>query len=73
MQNNDLENQIDKEINNTISIRQEENLIVYEAVKNTALRCEDCIRNARIYMYVAYFALLTICLRFQLSFINLIG
>lgn len=36
----------------------EENLIVYEALKNTALHCEDSIRNARIQMYTIYFVVL---------------
>jgi hypothetical protein len=36
-----------------------ENLIVYEALKNTTLHCEDGIRNARIYMYSVYFLVIT--------------
>lgn len=35
-----------------------EKIIVYETLKNTALHCEDGMRNARIYMYVVYFTLL---------------
>lgn len=31
---------------------------MYEAVKNTALHCEDGVRNAKIYMYTVYFAVL---------------
>lgn len=35
----------------------QENLAVYEAVKNTVLHCEDSIRNARTQMYTIYFVL----------------
>lgn len=35
-----------------------ENMVVYEALKNTALHCEDGIRNARIQMYTVYFVML---------------
>ena len=38
----------------------EENIVIYEALKNTVLHCEDGIRNARIYMYSVYFVLLGI-------------
>lgn len=36
---------------------KDENLAVYEAVKNTALHCEDSIRNARLQMYTIYFVM----------------
>lgn len=35
-----------------------ENMAVYEALKNTALHCEDGIRNAKIQMYTVYFVML---------------
>lgn len=35
-----------------------ENMVVYEALKNTALHCEDGIRNAKIQMYTVYFVML---------------
>lgn len=56
-----MEGKVLRKINNKQVIeKHSENLIVYEALKNTVLHCEDCGRNARIYMYVVYFALLTI-------------
>lgn len=35
-----------------------ENMVVYEALKNTVLHCEDGIRNAKIQMYTVYFVML---------------
>lgn len=37
----------------------EENIVVYEALKNTALHCEDSVRSARTQMYTVYFAVLS--------------
>jgi len=36
----------------------EENLIEYEALRNSILQCESSIKNETIYMYVTYFALI---------------
>lgn len=60
MLNNSLDKQMYKKIKASVKESHSENLIVYEALKNTVLHCEDCGRNARIYMYVVYFAVLTI-------------
>lgn len=35
-----------------------ENIIVYEALRNSIISCEERINNEKIYMYVTYFALL---------------
>lgn len=47
----------------------EENMAVYEALKNTALHCEDGIRNARIYMYTIYFTLLSLGFTYRWMFL----
>lgn len=36
----------------------QENMVVYESLKNSALHCEDGIRNARLQMYTVYFVML---------------
>lgn len=54
-----------------------ENIVVYEALKNTVLHCEDGIRNARIYMYTVYFTLLAFGFKYHwmhlVSFLVLIA
>ena len=70
MANNNLETQIDnktQESQKQISEKPLEDIIVYESLKNTALHCEDGVRNAKIYMYVVYFTLLTIYFALPLS------
>lgn len=36
----------------------QENMVVYESLKNSALHCEDGISNARLQMYTVYFVML---------------
>lgn len=57
--------------------KMKEKLVVYEALKNTALHCEDGIRNARMCMYTVYFAILAFSFEhhwmFLISFFVLIA
>lgn len=47
----------------------EESELVYEALKNSALHCEDGIRTARIYMYAVYFALIAFGFNYRWMFL----
>lgn len=47
----------------------QENIVVYEALRNTVLHCEDGIRNAKIYMYTVYFALMSFGFKYRLLFL----
>lgn len=47
----------------------QENIVVYEALKNTALHCEDGVRSARLQMYTIYFAMLPFCFTYNWIFL----
>ena len=47
----------------------QEDIVVYEALKNTALHCEDGVRSARLQMYTIYFAMLPFCFTYNWIFL----
>ena len=49
-----------------------ENMAVYETLRNSIISCEERITNEKIYMYVVYFALLTLSVESEHSWIILI-
>lgn len=50
------------------NIERKEDIEVYKTLRNSIIRSEDSIINATIYMYVVYFALLTLGFSYNLLF-----